>query len=900
MARRNRLLVWTLLLWGGIVSWGRSETLWTGRHGRLAGINPRGVTSWFLFPEKGAENLAAGTEKGALPGGIVLGLKVGEDIHWFNDWEGSTAYAGPGHLVVVSERTDEAMALTLTVRSCFDQGGVFLQAVSLHNQGDSPLKKVHFLAHARFREDGEEAKLSLKEGMVLFPVQGGSFLASAGDEETAVVLAGSKESGPATEELALWAQGEEPSSLEGRDGQGLHFCTGWELGTLKKGEEKELTIRWACGSSEEDASESLAESLKTASQDILSLNQAAAGVPEDENVAQALALIQCLCQDSGAILSAYPPSLGVRVWDGSLASLALSGLGRHEEAVRWLDCLAGLDAGFGGWWSSYQASGDQVFLPLPSVDATGMALLAFLVEGRRDKTILEKHWERIQEATDFLSWWQTPTGIPAPSWDRETGELVTGRWSLVHAYMGLAAASEMASLIQKQEAAAYAAHAARLKVSFSEKLSKEEEALGRLAGWTGLGAQVLEGWGPQKDTWSLLWNLQRVPTGADSPPSVASLSLAVWPAGLSEALALEEGEGREGLDLLLSSLASHFSGKNDWVQLDETFLGERSFPYVKDGRLKELPSLSHAAAVCLSSLGDQMPAPAVLPEGTVPTDQPVDFVSKLREGAAQENIDLTVAENRVEMRFLLGDLLKDLPAALTQAPPPALECAKAIPSEADGLLALSLKDAQEDRKALADWLSNLAASSGGPMGGKKTEIKMAVLLLFQFVYPSLEVGFFDLTREGGAQWLVSMKLREEKKDLFPDWLQKTLTQFGAKYDKTETDVGLVLSFADGAVSLVISGETLLVTAAGQEMAQKALETLPDEEKSVVSKLPDVSDLGPLVLYIDAMRLAEQAASLERFREHAPGCVRLQSILLSPLPSEEGGKLVIRSLLGPTP
>ena len=308
MGRRTGLIVCSLLLWGGVCSWGRGDTLWTGRGGRLAGIDANGIVSWFLFPEGQAENLAAGQEKDALPGGICLGVRVGEEIRWLHDWNGTTSYTGPGHRAVVSERKQEELSLAVTVRSCFDEGGVLLQSVSLRNEGDGPLKKVHVLAHARFREEGEEARVSLGEGMALFPLRGGGCLAAAGDGDQVVILSGSKEGGAAAEGLLLWLQGEQTASLEDSQGAGLHFCMGWDVSNLKKGEENELAIRWACGASREDASKALTASLEKAPKAILSLNQPSEGMPSGEEAARGLALLQSLCQDSGAILSPYPQS----------------------------------------------------------------------------------------------------------------------------------------------------------------------------------------------------------------------------------------------------------------------------------------------------------------------------------------------------------------------------------------------------------------------------------------------------------------------------------------------------------------------------------------------------------------------------------------------------------------
>jgi len=879
-----------------VVSVAVGQTLWVGRNGRLAGLGEKGEVSWLLFPRKTPDNLVTGKTGEVPPPGIVLGVRVGEKISWMDQGQETLSYAQPGQSVLVWEWKDETSALSATVQTCWDDEGVLLQNVFLKNQGEETLKNLSLLAHARLRPKGEDAVVRVQDQNVFFPLHAGCVLTLAGSRDLGAVLVGSKDAGSASEALTAWSQGADPVAVESVTGTNLHFCAVWEMNDMKKDEEAEASIRWALAADEEGALRALSGSLQRTPEQILASNPVLEARHKGDGTAQALGLIHALCQDSGAILSAYPPSLGVRVWDGSLACVALSAMGFHDQALGWLEFLAEIDPGFGGWWSSYQASGEQVFLPLPSVDATAMALFAFLVEGRRDTTLLQKHWGRIEEAADFLGWWQSPSGIPAPAWDRQAGDLISGSWSLTHAYTGLASASEMASLLGDQDKAVfYARQAARLKESMEETFIQDGTLLARFVGWTGLGAQVLEGWGPVSDTWSLLWNLHRVVTGKDLSASLAGLGWSVWPAGIKETMEEGTAEGNNGLDDLVLAMAMAFRGSDSSSCPNLSLFEEKSQPFVQSKLLGDLPSLSSAAALCLSSLGQEMPAPPTLLEGTQPFEDGVDFVSRLKQVCEKQDVSLTVTQDRVEMVFQLGELLRDLPTALRKAPAPSMQGAKAIPKEADGVLALSVSDEQADRMPFAEWLSESIASAGEGMKDRKTEIKMAVNLLFQFVYPSLEVGFFGLTEEGGAQWLVSMQLRPEKAALFSTWIQTPLKNFGLKYEKTETEHGMVLSF-EGNVSLIVTGENLLVTGAGASMAQRALDAVSDPNQSVISKIPDTSDLGPLVLYVDSEKLAERASKMEEFLRHAPGSSRLRSILISPVPSDQNAALVIRCLL----
>lgn len=873
---------------------------WLQSQGSLIGLRPDGgVGDWFM-PDLSEKSmvLVPKEKENPLPAGLCFGLKTAEGISWLHEWTCTQKFGEAGSPISVTTFSKEGVALSGEITSFFSSDThVLVNKITLRNSSDTPIEGAAVLLEGRLRPgtSEEDTILTISADMPSLTHDGrGVFFALASDKAPSVMILGPKND--AVSQLATWASAGQITPTPTVTGQRIGFAVAWAMDPIQKGQDATCVVDFCFCENPEVAKTELSAAIKAKPDELLANANhpiPSGGAAQDPNALQALRVLKTLCMPSGQIVSAYPPLWGCRVWDASLASIALSSWGFHEEARAWLKYASGLSKGFGGGFYAYKAKGEQPFLPLIGVDSTGLLLYAYLQEGRADKAFVEAEWPRIKEAADFLCWWHSPDGIPAPSVNRESGGMDTGTWSLAYAYTGLASASEIARLLGKEEATLFESRALKMKESLEKDLAAEGTYVSTFASLGGLSCKGLEGW--KGDSLSVFDNLHELPKGTSGKASPAALASLVWPAGL---LTLDKVQLQQdkmsGLDELLAAVARKSGGQDPGLSQDPE-AGEKSILFTDDDRLSRIPSLASASArsLCLSPT---LPAPAALSGQGQAAGPSEDFVAKLKAGYASMDVTLDTAPDKVQLSLSLGDTLGKLPEALTLAAAPSFPGAGALPADTSGVLALSVSSDTTKWSGLADWLcTSLGLEKDQAMG-----IKVGLQLLLQNSEPEIDLGLLNMTSSSPFVLLAALKLKPEKAEMFstsfPTALASILTKFNAKFEQKTSDIGNVITIPAGddiTISLIVTSQYLLITSDVDAVLSKAMAAIKDPAQSLKSKLPTLKEVGPLTLFVDITPVAQAGTSLPGFSRTFPGWSKAQNFILTVDSSKPTPTLVLR-------
>ncbi len=167
---------------------------------------------------------------------------------------------------------------------------------------------------------------------------------------------------------------------------------------------------------------------------------------------RSLLTILLLCDHNGGIIaspSLYPDYRYVWCRDAGYMAVALDLCGQHGISEKYFEWCKKTQNSDGSWVQNYYVEGNPRLTAI-QIDQVGTTIWAALVHYRitRDKLFLNRYWEMIKKAGDYLSSVANP---PSPSYDLWEEKYGVFAYTLGAIYGGLKSAYNICKILGKEE-----------------------------------------------------------------------------------------------------------------------------------------------------------------------------------------------------------------------------------------------------------------------------------------------------------------------------------------------------------------------------------------------------------------------------------------------------------------